>query len=169
MTFYHLNWSVRLTHSPLVHSDTSILWTLLMLDVCTIKYAILHQKPGCLYMKWANALGIFMSNYGFCRQIYIISILRKDWDWGKWCGYIFKRCFQLTRTQFWSPRRHSACTSTFSGYNLRAVWNFGPIWSNIDRRSSKTWYGKQLLYWHCKFEETLSTCWALKFTSLKGR
>lgn len=25
--------------------------------------------------------GILMSNYGFCRQIYITSILREDWDW----------------------------------------------------------------------------------------
>lgn len=136
LTFYHLNWSFRLSQSNSYFTHTQTLGE----QQCT---------PFCirnLYMKWANLLGIFMSNYGFCRPIYIISILGKAWDWRKWCRYIFKRGFQLTGTQFWSPLRNSACTSTFSGHNLKAVWNFGPIWSNIDRRSSKTWYGKQLLY-----------------------
>lgn len=136
LTFYHLNWSFRLSQSNAFFTHTQTLGE----QQCT-QFCIRN-----LYMKWANLLGIFMSNYGFCRPIYIISILGKAWDWRKWCRYIFKRGFQLTGTQFWSPLRNSACTSTFSGHNLKAVWNFGPIWSNIDRRSSKTWYGKQLLY-----------------------
>ena len=69
-------------------------------EVYTKRYTILHQKPECLCVEGASVVGIFMTNYGFCRQIYIISILGRDGDWRKWCRYIFKRCFQLTRTQF---------------------------------------------------------------------
>lgn len=141
------------------------------LEGYTKRYTILHQKPECLCVEGASVVGIFTTNYGFCRQIYIISILGRDGDWRKWGRYIFKRCFQLTRTQFWSPLRHSACTSTFSGYNLRAVWTLAQfdqilIDDPVKRGAGGSYFPA---HWHCKFEETLSTCWDLRFTSRKGR
>lgn len=93
-------------------SDMCLLWTFLVSGVWQYVARTWKEVHDQTLQTWGPRCEMSPCTWHFCgqprtcKQICIVSILRKDWDWKKWRRYIFKRCFLLTRTQFSSPLRH---------------------------------------------------------------